>query len=525
LAEGALKLTEQFVRTQRGVFNQQRMLVEKLQIFSDALRFALQLIECAQDKESRRTAVARAWEVAERSKSFSLRQAMTQGGWLQTLDPQRAAAFEKIDERLDALEAQSDNPEAVQKLSELYEERARMIEAALAESPQVALTQVAPAFDLEAMLAALPTAVGSISWYWLEEPDSWHLHIFFAGKDRVPRHLNTCWSVTEVGSLNAACQRQVSGRPFQIQEALPSSLAPKVFPRELLSALCGCDMLLLTPHRHLRQMPLHAARVADLDKEGGGCFLIERYAVQVLPTFALRFPVQTTSSDRQHVLLIGCARDNFKSPELTDVPLELKALNQTWSACNHSVRHNLVAQEDDLSAHTPLSCWRKFEVIHLACHGAFTPLRPLDAALLLGREKVRATEFFAVRLNARVICLSACDLGQHAEKLDGLELVGDEWLGLALPLFQVGARAILSSLWQANSGVARDFMQAFHEELACGATVARAHQRACGKQLELRQPFGFWANWQLAGFPESSLCVSVKQSSRSGSHEQSTASI
>jgi hypothetical protein len=70
LAEEALKLTEQFVRAQRGVFNQQRVLVEKLQAFGDALRFALHLVEVARSAGARRTAVARAWEVAERSKSF-----------------------------------------------------------------------------------------------------------------------------------------------------------------------------------------------------------------------------------------------------------------------------------------------------------------------------------------------------------------------------------------------------------------------------------------------------------------------
>ena len=510
LAEEALKLTEQFVRAQRGVFNQQRVLVEKLQVFGDALRFALHLVEAARTAGARRTAVARAWEVAERSKSFSLRQAMTQGGWLQTLAPQRAAALAQMDERLDALEAQRDNPEAVKTLLGLNEERGKLIEAAMAESPQVAMTSTAPAFEIQAVLDSLPADTGVVSWYWITEADGWRLHIFHAGANREPQHMSTRWSADEVTSVDSARRHLVTARPFEVKETLPASLAQKVFPGQLLSALTGCETLLLTPHRHLRQMPLHAARVSGAD--GSSWLLIERYAVQVLPTLALPFPAQTAPANIRNVLLMGCARDNFLSPVLEDVPLELQALQQTWGSSGHAVSLHLLTQHSRLDKHAPLSSWPQFDVIHLACHGSFVPQRPLDAALLLGSERLRATEFFNTTLNARVICLSACDVGQHADTLDGLELVGDEWLGLALPLFQSGVHTIMASLWQANSEFARDFMQTFHNQLAQGETVARAHQRACMAQIDARGPFGFWANWQLAGFPDCSLQATMEAS-------------
>jgi CHAT domain-containing protein len=79
--------------------------------------------------------------------------------------------------------------------------------------------------------------------------------------------------------------------------------------------------------------------------------------------------------------------------------------------------------------------------------------------------------------------------------------VSDEWLGLALPLFQAGTRSLLVSLWQADSATARAFMQDFHQAIATGLSPAAAHQRACQAQIRNRRSFGFWANWQLAGFP------------------------
>jgi CHAT domain-containing protein len=98
-----------------------------------------------------------------------------------------------------------------------------------------------------------------------------------------------------------------------------------------------------------------------------------------------------------------------------------------------------------------------------------------------------------------VVCLSACDVGQHSDRLDGLTLVSDEWLGLAMPLFQAGAQTLLTNLWRADSATAREFMETFHRALAGGNNPARAHQQAC--LAVLKKPFGLWAGWQLAGFP------------------------
>lgn len=501
LVEQALSRAEQLTRAQRNLFDQQRYLVEKLQVYEDALRFALRLAETVSPGDARRIAVTHAWQVAERSKSFSLRQAMTQGGWLQALDPQRAAQLAEMDKRLDALEAQREtNEAAVKALAELSAQRSEIFEAAMAQNPLVAQTQAAPSFSLQAVLDALPAGVGVISWNWLEASDDWLLHIFYAGSDREPQHISTFWPANEVATLNNVRQASAKGHPFSVRQGLPAPLADKVFPPQLLTTLADCHTLLLTPHRHLRQMPLHAAQItnAALGNEAT-CLLIERFAVQVLPTLALPFPAQTEPPNAWRVLLLGCEQDGYGSEPLVHVPLELKILHDTWSASGHIASTHPLSPGARLDEHAPLSEWSRFDLIHLACHGRFVPERPLDATLYLGSEALRATEFFTTRLNTQVICLSACDVGQHANTLDGLALVSDEWLGLALPLFQAGTRAVLASLWQAEDKIACAFMQTFHHGLAQGVTTARAHQLACLSQI--KEPFGFWASWQLAGFP------------------------
>ena len=166
------------------------------------------------------------------------------------------------------------------------------------------------------------------------------------------------------------------------------------------------------------------------------------------------------------------------------------------------MQQHVLSPDEGFSARAPLADWPRFDVIHLACHGSFVPESPLDASLYLGNEALRASELFGVDLKAEVVCMSACDVGRHGEQIDGVALVSDEWLGLAMPLFQAGARHVLTSLWAAQSAVACAFMQGFHAALAAGKTPAQAHRQASLSQLHCR--FGFWANWQLAGFPTGS---------------------
>jgi CHAT domain len=504
LAEAALARIEHLTRAQRSLFDQQRYLVEKLRYYDEAICLALDhatSVDPATSPSDRQLAIRRAWQVAEQAKSFSLRQAMTQGGWLRAVDPSSAAGLQALDERLDALEAQGEPSAAQLPLrAELAARRQQLLQVAMQRSPLVATTQAVPDWNLQAVLRALPEGVGVVSWYWLEQPQGWQLNIFHTGADRVERLAQTEWSRDEITQLDATRRAfRVTG-PFWVKQLLPSARGDRLMPAAVLGALSGCHTLLMTPHRHLRQLPLHAAQVSDPAAGSGACrLLIEQFAVQLLPTLALPFPADVARPDALNVLLMGCRQDGFKSGPLKDVPLELASLERTWREAGHRVQANALLPHEQPQGPAALAQWPAYDVIHLACHGRFDPASPFDAALYLGSEAVRARDFFSLQLRADVVCLSACDVGQHSDSIDGLALVSDEWLGLALPLFQAGARALLSSLWRADSKTARLFMDSFHGALAAGQSAARAHQQAC--LAAMRLPFGLWANWQLAAFP------------------------
>jgi CHAT domain-containing protein len=277
-------------------------------------------------------------------------------------------------------------------------------------------------------------------------------------------------------------------------EIVPAELVSKVLPDEALEATAACDTILISPHRRLRLMPLHAIRLRE------GSLLIERQAVHYLPTLAM-LPFARRETPPADVLLLGCAQDNFRSPALAGVPDEIKGLTDLWSRARPGAVTSIeLAASDDLEGRKiPIGAWSRYGIVHLACHGVFDSRDPLGVSLRLGSEGLRASEWFGARLTARVVSLGACDVGQHGDRWEGLESASDEWLGLVLPLFYAGARNLVVSLWKANSEQATQFMQALHGALADGQDPAQAFRLAARDLKDL--PIGLWANWYLVGFP------------------------
>src|SRR4030095_2599079 len=79
--------------------------------------------------------------------------------------------------------------------------------------------------------------------------------------------------------------------------------------------------------------------------------------------------------------------------------------------------HPVPADAPPADAGWPTQKWSEFAVLHFACHGRFDEERPLDGALRLGSDSVRGSELFGAKLNARVVALSACALGQRAQRV------------------------------------------------------------------------------------------------------------
>jgi CHAT domain-containing protein len=266
-------------------------------------------------------------------------------------------------------------------------------------------------------------------------------------------------------------------------------------------ALAGQERLVADARREGFKVVPYCGRcgTALSSHELGDSCLIARWPVQYVPGLGLPSSPQRTAPESS-ILLMGAPSNTFGDLPLKDVGRELRDIEQLWIAARRTVIKEVI-QADGAPADVglPVQEWSQFGVLHFACHGHFVEDRPLDSALRLGRDAVRGSELFAIKLNGSIVALSACALGRRASQYGGTEVVSEEWLGLYLPLFFAGARALVVSLWDANSRVARDFMVEFHKALAANEKPHAAFRKGMlhvQRGLQAR-----WANWCLVGLP------------------------
>lgn len=505
LARQVLDELESRVRRFTDVGGQQRFLIDKLRFYDAALDIGL----AHGGPEGWR----RAWSVAERSKSFYLAQLLANAEvpLFDGVEPSLVRAIETIEAELDACEralgnlhgsARGGSAEAdlEARLRELSTDRQARLQAIMQANPRWARLRHPQAFDAAELFARLPAGVTPIGFYWRRPPAGTPdrtpgrdatLHVFAHTDSGETLHEAVPWTRSQLDELEQHAQR-LHGQIDEYADLLPDDLIDRVLPAAIRGRLAPEACLLISPHGRLRGLPLHALRL-DADTT-----VISRWAVQYVPGLAL--PPAADARPGSSVLLMGSAHNSFGDPPLADVGLELDDLEAVWVRAARSVVNRAIdADATPEDAGWPPRRWSQFGVLHFACHGHFAEGRPLDSALRLGKDAVRGTELFAVKLQAPVVALSACALGQRAERYGDVEVVSEEWIGLYLPLFYAGARALVVSLWDAHSAEARQFMVALHEPLAGGAAPHAAF-RAAMLRMRFQLP-ARWANWCLVGLP------------------------
>jgi tetratricopeptide (TPR) repeat protein len=497
LATQALDEMESRLRRFRDVREQQQFVRDKLRFYDFAFDIGLE----AQGD----VGCARAWNIAERAKSFYLAQLLANADvpLFEGVDPELIGKLERAEAELDECErllsrltiqdrGGSKETALGARFVKALASRSTMLRRLMHENPKWLALRNPPPFDVEHFLQRLPDPWVPLSYFWRTERDATTLHIFTIDSKRRPLHSAVLWDPDDRRRLekDASYLRAPVGLP---PLDFADDMVDQVFPATLRKRVPSKAHILLSPHGLLRGLPLHALRV-------GNTFLGERWPIQYTPGLGLA-RAQAARGAATSALLVGCVQDGFRNPRLQDVEREIDELGKLWRAASHLAVTALVAADGTLdAAGCPSRTWGNFEILHFACHGAFPEGRPFDAALLIGSEAVRGSEIFAVKLNARVVALSACSLGRHARRWGDAELVGEEWIGLYLPLFYAGARSLVVSLWDADSSTAVKFMLAFHGALAKGADVSTAFQMALSAMKNTFLPL--WANWCLVGFPE-----------------------
>ncbi len=287
------------------------------------------------------------------------------------------------------------------------------------------------------------------------------------------------------GRLRGMAQPDPPGR------RILGALAALLIPPELHAELAPDRRLLIAPHGLLHYLPFQALILPD------GRPLLRHAAVSYAPTLRVweglaRRAAARTRDAMGRALFCGVSDFGDRAPALRCSEIEAHDL-----AAQFGPRATLLlggaASLDRLQAWSDGGTLAGFDIVHLATHAVFNGARPLTSRILLADGGLAVPDLFRLRLNARLVTLSACQTA-----LSRLE-PGDELLGLREALLFAGAGALLVSLWQVDDAVTGRLMARFYAALLAGAQPVEALAAAQRDLRDEGEPAFNWAPFVMIG--------------------------
>lgn len=227
----------------------------------------------------------------------------------------------------------------------------------------------------------------------------------------------------------------------------------------------GIETIVFSLDSGLRGLPLAALH-------DGEQFLVEKYAIAVIPSFGL---TDVGFQDVRGVQTLAMGASVFADQQdLPGVPVEIASIQSLWPGnklldVDFTVP-NLLAQLDVQG--------QKPEIIHMATHGEFKPGTPDNSYIQFADRRVSMPEFRQlaqqfgwnfIEQAPELLVLSACRTA-----------VGDESaeLGFAGLALQSGAKSALASLWYVSDLGTLALMSEFYNALQLNPLKAEALRQA-----------------------------------------------
>lgn len=242
--------------------------------------------------------------------------------------------------------------------------------------------------------------------------------------------------------------------------------------------------LVIVPHGALHYLPFNALH-------DGGAFLIDRYAIRVMPSAgAMKYLGAKKAGTRGSVLVFG-------NPDLGDARYDLAFAEREAVAVAGTNPEAKVFLRKEATVNAFMAHAGGGSRIHLATHGRFDPASPLQSALLLApaagsNGMLTADLLYSLELDADLVTLSACETGL------GKVANGDDLIGLTRGFLYAGSRSVVASLWKVDDLATAELMARFYREL--DRSGKREALRTA--QLETRKAHShpyYWASFQLTG--------------------------
>jgi len=262
-------------------------------------------------------------------------------------------------------------------------------------------------------------------------------------------------------------------------------------PVEASGLLAGKSRLIIAPHGELHYLPFAALVVRPGPPEQ---LLIERYLIEYVPSASVWLRLRDRPEPPRGGGVLALAP---RAAALPGSRAEVAAIRRTYGARART----LVGAPATERAFRTLAPGQ--EIVHLATYGVLNKHNPLFSFVELGAGgdedgRLEVHEVFGLRLNARLLVLSACQTGVGAGALADVP-PGDDWVGLVQGFLYAGASNVMATLWPVADVPTAHLIERFYGELATGRSEAEAlalAQRAAVQDARTAHPF-FWAGFVL----------------------------
>jgi CHAT domain-containing protein/tetratricopeptide (TPR) repeat protein len=244
--------------------------------------------------------------------------------------------------------------------------------------------------------------------------------------------------------------------------------------------------LVIIPHGPLHYLPF--AALFD-----GHRFLIERYTIVVDPSASV---LEYVIEKRKKANGAGIAFGNPVT-KYSPLPFAQREVADIRSIMKH-IDVYIGAEATETRAR---KYFKRYSIIHLACHGVFDPADPLSSALFLSGDAqndgvLAVNELFGLDLaRSSLVVLSACETGLSEV------MRGDELIGLSRGFIYSGTPSLVVTLWEVADDSTAVLMAQFYRNLTNGIDKPESLRRAVlwlREQPGFEHPF-FWAPFVMIG--------------------------
>jgi CHAT domain-containing protein len=352
---------------------------------------------------------------------------------------------------------------------------AHYVQVSLTQGDQVVMTRVGPdpefqtrsptAVQKSLAVAGLPGKDFSNSVLLSQSPPP-------EANDRVSRYVVPNLGGTRLQRLIQEYRSQVQNEG-SLTEAIGERLYDMLIrPMEADLQAEGVETIVFALDSDLLGLPLQALK-------DGETFLVEKYAVAVIPSFGLT-DIGFTDIRQRSMLAVGSSTFADQT-ELPAVPLELANISRSFR--QRSLLNEQFTVENFVNTFQEMAGQGEQPgIIHLATHGEFAPGNYRNSYIQFQDQRVSLLAFrqLAVQLGwdlaasaPEMLVLSACRtaIGDPAAELG--------FAGLAIAS---GAKTALASLWYVSDLGTLALMNEFYDALAINPFKAQALQQA---QLKL----------------------------------------